>query len=62
MKNESTGSISPDNLTDWVQVRAMKDENIHRDVDSPKTTTDDWEGAVMKVAGHKVGTVRMCGR
>ncbi len=36
MKNESTGNISPDNLTDWAQVRAMKDEDIHHDADSPK--------------------------
>jgi uncharacterized protein (DUF4415 family) len=62
MKNESTGNISPDNLTDWAQVRAMKDKDIHHDADSPKTTTDDWEGAVMKVAGHEVGTVRTRGR
>ena len=61
MKNESTGSISQDNLTDWAQVRAMKDEDIHHDADSPKTSTDDWEGTIMKVAGHEIGTVRTRG-
>ncbi len=61
MKNESTGNISPNNLSDWAQVRAMKDEDIHHDADSPKTSTDDWEGAVMKVAGNEICIVRILG-
>jgi len=67
MKRASTGKAfppkSPDKSerTDWVRVRALKDGDILHDADSPRTTADDWNGAVIKRAGTVVGTVRRRG-
>jgi uncharacterized protein (DUF4415 family) len=48
-------------MTDWLRVRAMRDEDIAHDEDSPRTTEADWEGAVMRVGGRSIGTVRLRG-
>lgn len=63
MKRASTGNTTrPDaDRTDWKRVRAMKDADIQHDEDSPRTTTADWDGAVMKQAGKVMGTVRRRG-
>lgn len=61
MKRASTGNTFPTDRTDWERVRKLRDADIQHDADSPGTTEADWEGAVMKVAGTKVGTVRRRG-
>ena len=67
MKRASTGKTSPaetqanSGRTDWARVRALKDQGILRDADSPRTKAADWEGAVMKRAGEVIGTVRRRG-
>jgi len=45
MSNASTGKPETDNQTDWAQVSAMSDTDIHHDDDSPATTEDDWTDA-----------------
>jgi hypothetical protein len=51
MKNASTGTMPPVDRTDWPRVRAMTDADICHDEDSPRTTVEDWEGAVLKQDG-----------
>jgi len=55
-----TTPVKPD-ATDWPRVRALKDQDIAHDAESPRTTAADWDGAVMKQAGRHVGTVRRRG-
>jgi uncharacterized protein (DUF4415 family) len=40
----------------------LKDGDIRHDADSPSTKASDWEGAVVRRAGRKVGTVPARGR
>ena len=67
MKRASIGKTFPvkadghSGRTDWPRVRALKDEDIHHDADSPRTKAADWDGAVMKQNGAVVGTVRRRG-
>lgn len=61
MKHETTGKATPANRTDWDRVRAMSDEEIQYDEDNPRTTAEDWEGAVMKRGGVEIGRVRTRG-
>lgn len=42
--------------SDWERVKAMREEDIAYDDDSPFTTATHWEGAVMKRGGVVVGT------
>lgn len=42
--------------SDWERIKAMREEDIVYDEDSPLTTAADWEGAVMKHGGVVVGT------
>jgi uncharacterized protein (DUF4415 family) len=58
MKNGAIGDMPPIDASDWAKVRAMGDADIHHDADSPRTTTADWDGAVMKQGGVVVGRVR----
>jgi len=58
MKQESTGTTTPANRTDWARVRAMTDAEIQCDEDSPETTASDWEGAALKQNGVTIGRVR----
>jgi uncharacterized protein (DUF4415 family) len=50
--------MPPVDASDWAKVRALSDTDIHHDADSPRTTTSDWDGAVMKQGGVVVGRVR----
>jgi uncharacterized protein (DUF4415 family) len=69
MKRASTGKTShakttrasPRGHTDWKRVRAQTDVDIHHDVDSPRTTANDWTGAVIKKGGKAIGVVRRRG-
>lgn len=61
MKHGSTGKTTPADRTDWPRVKAMRDEDIQHDEDSPRTTAADWEGAVMKQGGVEIGRVRTRG-
>jgi len=59
MSKKSTGTTSRVEAgeTDWERVRALRDEDIQHDTDSPPTTAEDWEGAVMRQGGEVIGTV-----
>jgi uncharacterized protein (DUF4415 family) len=61
MKNASTGKMLPADRTDWPRVRAMPDADIRHDADSPRTTAEDWEGAVLKQGGAEIGRARTRG-
>lgn len=61
MKNESTGNTTPVDRTDWPRIRAMTDEEIFHDADSPSTTPEDWEGAALKQGRVEIGRVRTRG-
>lgn len=61
MKHAATGKATPVNATDWNRVRAMRDEDIVTDEDSPRTEQSDWEGAVMRQGGVEVGRVKTRG-
>jgi uncharacterized protein (DUF4415 family) len=61
MKNEFTGNIIPETLTDWARIRAMTDAEIRHDEDSPATRPADWEGAALKQNGVVVGHIRARG-
>ena len=53
MKNVTTGSTSPTNLTDWERVRTMQDEDIVQDDDCPYNPDDEaavrafWKDAIV---------------
>lgn len=59
MKRATTGASIPapvEDRSDWERVKAMREEDIVYDEDSPFTTAADWEGAVMKRGGVVIGT------
>jgi uncharacterized protein (DUF4415 family) len=50
MKQKPIGNVTPANIdmtdrSDWARVRAMTDDDIVFDEDSPRTTPDDWADA-----------------
>lgn len=55
MSKKSTGSTT---RTDLTRLQAMKDSDIAHDEDNPRTTAEDWNGAVMKVGGRVIGRTR----
>jgi uncharacterized protein (DUF4415 family) len=65
MKNASTGKTTPKtnpvSHTDWPRVRAMRNDEIRHDADSPETQVADWEGATLKQAGVEVGRAKTRG-
>jgi uncharacterized protein (DUF4415 family) len=61
MKNESSGSTIPTDRTEWARVRALADEDILHDADSPATCEADWDGAALKQNGVVIGHVRRRG-
>ncbi|GLK61361.1 BrnA antitoxin family protein [Azotobacter vinelandii] len=52
MKRATTGNTTPvsdrEDRTDLNRVQALADDDIAADRDNPRTTPDDWAGAVMK--------------
>lgn len=62
MKNASTGSITPNDRSDWATVKAMSDTDIHHDADSPRTVESDWDGALLKRNGTVLGQIKTRGK
>lgn len=45
--------------TDWDRLRAMRDEDIAFDEDSPRTRPEDWEGAKITLGNRVLGRVQV---
>jgi uncharacterized protein (DUF4415 family) len=55
MKRATTGSTTLTDHSDFARVKALADTDIVYDADNPRTTPDDWAGAVMKQGDVVVG-------